>query len=227
MIPNKVDEKKEVSSFDEKFKNLVLKNDVKMPVREKIRAELMKVSNFTEEEVSIMYWSSLYKAYSLIVRYEQQGVEDEFRKLDWFQKAMSDIKKNIETKEKKRFNYSKFIKQKEAVSEAAEAKTIIERTENIELTKTGEEKAEPKKDSTEILTKIQKKEAIAKLKEQKKMLKQQCADKKELFQEIKKYFKIIKRRFKNGEFSIQRLNEFFDKLSLNNIQESLITIRTI
>jgi len=69
---------------------LELKNDVKMPPRSSIRKELKKVSNFTDDEIAILYWSSLYKAYSLIVRYEQQGVEDEFRKQEWFQEALKE-----------------------------------------------------------------------------------------------------------------------------------------
>ena len=48
----------------------------KMPKREDIKKELVKVSDFTPEEVEIMGWSSTYKAYSLIVRYKEKGVED-------------------------------------------------------------------------------------------------------------------------------------------------------
>jgi len=74
-----------------KEKELVLKNDVKMPPRSSIRQELIKVSQFTEDEVSILYWSSLYKAYSLIVRYQQEGVEEEFRRQAWFSEALNEL----------------------------------------------------------------------------------------------------------------------------------------
>lgn len=82
-------------------------NDIKMPPRKSIKKELLKVSNFTEEEVEVMYWSSLYKAYSLIVRYEQKGIEDEFRSKDWFKKA---LKHGVDKKEIG-FNYKQFIKE--------------------------------------------------------------------------------------------------------------------
>ncbi len=58
------------------------------PPREQIREELKKVSNFTDAELSIMYWSSMYKAHSLIVKYGQQGVEEKFRQTDWFKEAL-------------------------------------------------------------------------------------------------------------------------------------------
>ncbi len=88
-----------------------VKNDVKLPPRSIIRQELLKVSNFTEAEVSILWWSSLYKAYSLIVRYEQKGVEEEFRNLDWFQsalkKAVPDNKHNLSNSVEYDYNFDK------------------------------------------------------------------------------------------------------------------------
>jgi len=95
---------------DDPFKNLVLKNDVKMPPRKTIRQELMKVSNFTEEELSIMYWSSLYKAYSLIVRYEQKNVEDYFRAQPWFQEAIKELRNK--RKKNNSFDYTQFQRMK-------------------------------------------------------------------------------------------------------------------
>ncbi|HOK39662.1 MAG TPA: hypothetical protein PLD27_01290 [bacterium] len=95
---------------DDPFKNLVLKNDVKMPPRKTIRQELMKVSNFTEEELSIMYWSSLYKAYSLIVRYEQKNVEDYFRAQPWFQEAIKELRNK--GKKNNSFDYTQFQRMK-------------------------------------------------------------------------------------------------------------------
>ncbi|HOK40490.1 MAG TPA: hypothetical protein PLD27_05565 [bacterium] len=77
--------------------NLKLVNDVKMPPREKIKEELKKVSNFTDDELEILDWSSTYKAYSLIVRYGQKGVEEEFRNQRWFQK---ELKRLLKKKEK-------------------------------------------------------------------------------------------------------------------------------
>lgn len=85
----------EPSKIDESELKLV--NDVKMPKREDIKEELMKVSNFTEDELSILDWSSMYKAYSLIVRYGQKGVEEQFRSQKWFEKTMKKV-----AKEKKR-----------------------------------------------------------------------------------------------------------------------------
>jgi len=76
---------------------LKLVNDVKMPPREKIKEELKKVSNFTDDELEILDWSSTYKAYSLIVRYGQKGVEEEFRNQRWFQK---ELKRLLKKKEK-------------------------------------------------------------------------------------------------------------------------------
>jgi hypothetical protein len=62
------------------------------PTRKKIDKELLKVSDFTEQEISILNWSSKYKAYGDIVRYNKKNVEQEFRNKDWFKKAMFLIK---------------------------------------------------------------------------------------------------------------------------------------
>ncbi|HPG31966.1 MAG TPA: hypothetical protein PKY81_02555 [bacterium] len=94
-----------IEKTDSEKKELVLKNDVKMPPRTKIREALKKVSNFSEAEISILYWSSLYKAYSLIVRYEQKGVEDEFRSYDWFQNAMKSFASPADMKSESNSTY--------------------------------------------------------------------------------------------------------------------------
>lgn len=64
------------------------------PKRNRIHIELKKVSNFKEDELSVLNWSSLYKAHSLIIKYGQTGVEEMFRKEKWFQDAVADYKIN-------------------------------------------------------------------------------------------------------------------------------------
>ena len=59
-----------------------------MPPRTEIREALAEVSDFTPEEIGILYYSSMYKAYSLIVRYGKKGVEEEFRREKWFREAL-------------------------------------------------------------------------------------------------------------------------------------------
>lgn len=97
---NVSEETGEITQADSEEK-LELVKDVEMPKRKDIKKELSKVSNFTEEEMSIMGWSSLYKAYSLIIRYGKKGVEDEFRKYPWFEKEMKIIMKQKSRDEKK------------------------------------------------------------------------------------------------------------------------------
>jgi len=54
--------------------------EVKYPPSDKLKEELLKVSNFTEEELANMSMTDIYKAYNLIVRCGQKSVEDEIRK---------------------------------------------------------------------------------------------------------------------------------------------------
>lgn len=54
--------------------------EVKYPSSDKLKEELLKVSNFTEEELTNMSMTDIYKAYNLIVRCGQKSVEDEIRK---------------------------------------------------------------------------------------------------------------------------------------------------
>jgi len=61
------------------------------PARTRIRKALLKVSNFTEPEIAVLNYSSCYKAYSLIVRYGEKGVEDDFRKKAWFQEELKKL----------------------------------------------------------------------------------------------------------------------------------------
>jgi hypothetical protein len=78
--------------MSDKYENLkVVDKNYSAPVRKDIRRELMKVSNFTLKEISIMGWSSLYKAHSLIVKYGQTDVEEDFRSKDWFNEAVAEI----------------------------------------------------------------------------------------------------------------------------------------
>lgn len=53
-------------------------DDYVAPVRADIRKALMDVSNFTLKEISVLGWSALYKAHSLIVKYGQTDVEEDF-----------------------------------------------------------------------------------------------------------------------------------------------------
>ncbi|HPP86574.1 MAG TPA: hypothetical protein PLM75_01770 [bacterium] len=106
-------------------KDLVLKNDIKMPPRTKIRQELKKVSNFTDEEISIMWWSSLYKAYSLIVRYELTGVEDAFRQEEWFQNALKKENKEKSSEKSGVFDFTKLAKQSKKIEVVDETKILL------------------------------------------------------------------------------------------------------
>ncbi|MGM0442287.1 MAG: hypothetical protein ACQEQC_07700 [Elusimicrobiota bacterium] len=62
----------------------------KYPDRNKIRKELCRSSDFTEEEVEILNYNSLYNAYGRIVRYNEKGVEEKYRNKDWFKKALEE-----------------------------------------------------------------------------------------------------------------------------------------
>ncbi len=94
----KTEEAKPEKKDEEKLK---IVKDIEMPNRKRIKDELKKISNFTEDELSIMGWSSMYKAYSLMIRYGQKGVEDGFRKEPWFDKEMKIKLKEKEREEKK------------------------------------------------------------------------------------------------------------------------------
>ncbi|HON55998.1 MAG TPA: hypothetical protein PLJ38_03175 [bacterium] len=86
------DEKLENNETLEKKERVLTVKDPKYvaPVRAKIDEELKKVSNFTDDELAIMGWSSKYKAHSLIVKYGEKGVEDEFRNYEWFKPALEE-----------------------------------------------------------------------------------------------------------------------------------------
>ena len=154
-----------IEKNDSEKKELVLKNDVKMPPRTKIREALKKVSNFSEEEISILYWSSLYKAYSLIVRYEQKGVEEEFRSYDWFQNAMKSINPQETVKSASNFSF--------------DYKQYPKKTYKQNLTK---------EQLTEIKEQIKIQKKIAK--EKNKDDRQSYLEIKKCFKEIKKQIKI-------------------------------------
>ena len=126
---------------------LELVNDVDMPERKNIKKELSKVSNFTEEEMSIMGWSSLYKAYSLIVRYGKKGVEDEFRKYPWFEKEMKIIMKQKEREEKK--NKKKSGDSKDSKKDAKEEKRREREEKRDARRKEKEDKRKEKKEKRE------------------------------------------------------------------------------
>ena len=111
------------------------KKKIIMPKRSEIKEELKKISNFTDEEMSIMGWSSLYKAYSLMVRYGQKGVEDEFRKLQWFGKEMK-----IKEKERKREEKKNKKKSKDGKSDSKDEKKLKKEREREERKKRKEEK---------------------------------------------------------------------------------------
>jgi hypothetical protein len=70
------------------------KADFTFPPRTEIKEALMKVSNFTADEIEIMSWSTMYKSYSLIERYGQKGVEEEIRSEEWFKPALEEYLKN-------------------------------------------------------------------------------------------------------------------------------------
>jgi len=65
-------------------------NDFEYPSREDIKDELLKNSDFTQEEVDILYYDRLYEIYGRIVRYDEEGVEEEIRATDWFQETMEE-----------------------------------------------------------------------------------------------------------------------------------------
>ncbi|HPN31579.1 MAG TPA: hypothetical protein PKY81_11530 [bacterium] len=122
------DDNKESEKLDKKKKII-------MPKRSEIKEELKKISNFTDEEMSIMGWSSLYKAYSLMIRYGQKGVEDEFRKLQWFGKEMK-----IKEKERKREEKKNKKKGKDGKSDSKDDKKLKKEREREERKKRKEDK---------------------------------------------------------------------------------------
>lgn len=170
-------------------KNLILKNDVKMPPRIKIRQELKKVSEFTEKEISIMWWSSLYKAYSLIVRYGQKGVEDEFRKEEWFQNAMNENNISSSTSTKITRNNNSEIKynHEPSTQKTSESKKIFISKENMILFR------QKKKESKKIIDEI-------------KLIDRPRS------KELKKMLRLQKKQFKSGEISIENFTDFISKL---------------
>lgn len=69
------------------------KKDFSFPPRIEIKEALSKVSNFTELEMQVLSWSTMYKCYSLMERYGQEGVEDEIRAEGWMEEAIEEFKK--------------------------------------------------------------------------------------------------------------------------------------
>lgn len=53
--------------------------DFTYPPRDEIRAELVKVSDFSETEVEALTWDELYEAYGRIARYDEPDVEADYR----------------------------------------------------------------------------------------------------------------------------------------------------
>lgn len=87
------DEELDMRAIAEEKKSEMEKNkkeDFVFPPRSEIKEALMKVSNFTADEIEIMSWSTMYKSYSLIERYGQKGVEDEIRSEEWFKPALEE-----------------------------------------------------------------------------------------------------------------------------------------
>ncbi|MBP7653467.1 hypothetical protein KA977_08595 [Candidatus Dependentiae bacterium] len=134
----------------------VKKTDYVAPDRVNIREELKKVSNFNDDELAILNWSSLYKCHSLIVKYGEQGIEEDFRKQEWFQKELK-----------------KYIENKPADAEP-------EKNENRELTK--EEKKELRRKEKE--QNRQKKQEERKQKKEERERKKRVKQTKEKFEEV-------------------------------------------
>jgi len=126
------DEKLENNETLEKKERVLTVKDPKYvaPVRAKIDEELKKVSNFTDEELSIMGWSSKYKAYSLIMRYGEKGVEDKFREQNWWQKEMKKLAKSKKKdKEDKKLLREQKKEEKRAKKEAKKAEREARKAE--------------------------------------------------------------------------------------------------
>ncbi len=63
-------------------------DDFEYPDREDIKDELVQNSDFTAEEVEVLNYDRMYEIYGRIVRYGEEGVEEEIRATDWFQEVM-------------------------------------------------------------------------------------------------------------------------------------------
>ncbi len=63
-------------------------DDFEYPSREDIKDELLENSDFTAEEVEVLHYDRIYEIYGRIVRYDEEGVEEEIRATDWFQEVM-------------------------------------------------------------------------------------------------------------------------------------------
>lgn len=117
----------------------------KLPNRKKIKDELLKVSNFSEEEVAVLNWSSTYKAYSLIVRYGEKNVEDEFRNQDWFKEAVveeTEAREKEASKSKKKTKEDKKSKKELKKLEKEEKKSKSDKKKDKERKKTDKSKSE-------------------------------------------------------------------------------------
>ncbi|HPG30962.1 MAG TPA: hypothetical protein PKY81_14650 [bacterium] len=142
--------------MSEEKKLEAVKPDYVAPERANIREELKKVSNFTDDELAVLNWSSLYKSHSLIVKYGQTGVEEGFRKEEWFQNEVKNYIANkpsqIEEKPKDKKDMTKEelkelkLKEKEAARLQKE-KERLEKKEEIERKKRVKEVKEKFKDT--------------------------------------------------------------------------------
>jgi len=137
----KTDDKKHIDYS--KRENRPEKKKIIMPPRAEIKEALKKISNFTDDELSIMGWSSCYKAYSLMVRYGQTGVEEEFRKNNWFQKELKKIE--IERKKAEKKDKTKKREQKEAKKQEKEERRIAKELERENRKRAREDKKKFKK----------------------------------------------------------------------------------
>ncbi len=54
-------------------------DDFEYPDRDTIRAEILKITDFSEEEVENLGWDKLYEIYGRVARYGEEGIEDEYR----------------------------------------------------------------------------------------------------------------------------------------------------
>ncbi len=61
------------------------------PSRDKIKEELLEKTDFTEDEIETLHWDRIYEIYGRIVRYNEEGVEDEIRSKDWFKDAITEV----------------------------------------------------------------------------------------------------------------------------------------
>ncbi len=54
-------------------------DDFEYPDRDSIRDEILKLTDFSEEEVDSLGWDELYEIYGRVARYGEDDIEDEYR----------------------------------------------------------------------------------------------------------------------------------------------------